>query len=144
MNMNKPPDETLKQGRNRSWLLVKLWLKYLIGSWLFRRDSLYQLLTTNWVPPNVPGICSLSSDEKCMWSWFFHHWIELKILRLSIQFETLRNQFQVHFRATHSLRTLIKVDRKVYVTQLAYTLKKNYFTEPRKKVLEIWKSVQMP
>ncbi len=22
--MNKPPDETLKQGRNRSWLLVKL------------------------------------------------------------------------------------------------------------------------
>ena len=21
--MNKPPDETLKQGRNRSWLLVK-------------------------------------------------------------------------------------------------------------------------
>ena len=23
MNMNKPPDETLKQGRNRSWLLVK-------------------------------------------------------------------------------------------------------------------------
>ena len=24
MNMNKPPDETLKQGRNRSWLLVKL------------------------------------------------------------------------------------------------------------------------
>ena len=24
MNMNKPPDETLKQGRNRSWLLVKV------------------------------------------------------------------------------------------------------------------------
>jgi len=23
MNMNKPPNETLKQGRNRSWLLVK-------------------------------------------------------------------------------------------------------------------------
>jgi hypothetical protein len=23
MNMNKPPDETLKQGRNRSWLLVQ-------------------------------------------------------------------------------------------------------------------------
>ena len=23
MNMNKSPDETLKQGRNRSWLLVK-------------------------------------------------------------------------------------------------------------------------
>ena len=23
MNMNKPPDETLKQGRNRSWVLVK-------------------------------------------------------------------------------------------------------------------------
>jgi len=23
MNMNKPPDETRKQGRNRSWLLVK-------------------------------------------------------------------------------------------------------------------------
>jgi hypothetical protein len=23
MNMDKPPDETLKQGRNRSWLLVK-------------------------------------------------------------------------------------------------------------------------
>ncbi len=23
MNMNKPSDETLKQGRNRSWLLVK-------------------------------------------------------------------------------------------------------------------------
>ena len=23
MNMNKPPDETIKQGRNRSWLLVK-------------------------------------------------------------------------------------------------------------------------
>ncbi len=23
MNMNKPPDETLKQGRNRSWLLAK-------------------------------------------------------------------------------------------------------------------------
>jgi len=22
--MNKPPDETLKQGRNRSWLLIKL------------------------------------------------------------------------------------------------------------------------
>ena len=22
--MNKPPDETLKQGRNRSWLLVQL------------------------------------------------------------------------------------------------------------------------
>ena len=22
--MNKPPDETLKQGRNRSWLLVKV------------------------------------------------------------------------------------------------------------------------
>ncbi len=23
MNISKPPDETLKQGRNRSWLLVK-------------------------------------------------------------------------------------------------------------------------
>jgi len=23
MNMNKPPDETLKQGRSRSWLLLK-------------------------------------------------------------------------------------------------------------------------
>ena len=23
MNMNKPPDETLKQGQNRSWLLIK-------------------------------------------------------------------------------------------------------------------------
>ena len=25
--MNKPPDETLKQGRNRSWLLVNIELK---------------------------------------------------------------------------------------------------------------------
>jgi len=37
MSMNKPPDETLKQGRNRSWLLVKfsrqecILLKVLVG-----------------------------------------------------------------------------------------------------------------
>ena len=30
MNMNKPPDETLKQGRNRSWLLIKLTVKVLL------------------------------------------------------------------------------------------------------------------
>jgi len=28
--MNKPPDETLKQGRNRSWLLVKRSIWHLI------------------------------------------------------------------------------------------------------------------
>ena len=27
--MNKPPDETLKQGRNRSWLLVKFAVMHL-------------------------------------------------------------------------------------------------------------------
>ena len=30
--MNKPPDETLKQGRNRSWLLVKFALFHLKGT----------------------------------------------------------------------------------------------------------------
>jgi hypothetical protein len=37
--MNKPPDETLKQGRNRSWLLKKCVI--LTNIKLFKRENIY-------------------------------------------------------------------------------------------------------
>ena len=45
MNMNKPPDETLKQGRNRSWLLVRIeqlnFLNMLVVDKYFSPSSLF-------------------------------------------------------------------------------------------------------
>ena len=68
MNMNKPPDETLKQGRNRLWLLVKKrsWLldKSVLPSsssysflWLFR---ILVICYLRWITSRInSSICFL-------------------------------------------------------------------------------------
>jgi hypothetical protein len=55
-----------------------------------------------FITPNVPGICSLSSDEKCMWAGFLRHRIELEILRLPSNHLRLS---EVNFRCTSELHT---------------------------------------
>ena len=49
MNMNKPPDETLKQGRNRSWLLVKNSLNSVIEYEFFIEISVSLFVILNFM-----------------------------------------------------------------------------------------------
>jgi hypothetical protein len=60
MDMNKPPDETLKQGRNRSWLLAKFAHQILLQQ-LFIGNSFIFPLNYNMAQTNLFG-CSIHGE----------------------------------------------------------------------------------
>jgi hypothetical protein len=87
--------------------------------WSSLFQNIYSFWINNWI---------LESYQRRFRSYY----LDFDKLWFRVQLSVLMDKWVLHSALTLS-----------YHTHTRYTLKKRYFTEPRKKVSEIWKSVQM-